>query len=320
MFEHPLDEIDSMDPEECGLLEEGLALLTEEEAESPSTKGAQKIEFQGDSTLSYLNEIGRNPLLTAKEELELATLVKQGDFEARQRMIKCNLRLVVSIAKHYTNRGMDLLDLIEDGNLGLIHALEKFDPERGFRFSTYATWWIRQNIERAIMNQSRTIRIPVHVIREMNACLKAFRHLEAHKGCEPSAEEVAHLLDKPVEDVRHVLSLNDRMASLDTPLDIDPTLSLGDAIPDDNSLTPELLLQHAELEVFVRQWLDDLGDKQRSVTERRFGLNGHSVHTLEEVADTLDITRERVRQIQVEALNILRRILKRRGISREDTL
>ena len=155
----------------------------------------------------------------------MACQVKQGDFDARQRMIECNLRLVVNIAKHYANRGMALLDLIEEGNLGLIHALEKFDPERGFRFSTYATWWIRQNIERAIMNQSRTIRIPVHVIREMNICLQAFRHLEVHKGNEPSVEEVAHLLGKPVADVRYVLNLNERIASLDTPLDIDPSLS-----------------------------------------------------------------------------------------------
>ncbi|MDD5241920.1 MAG: RNA polymerase sigma factor RpoS [Sulfuricella sp.] len=316
MLELPLNKIGSMDPEECSILEENLALLPEEDTESPK-KEMHKIEFQGDPTLSYLNEIGRNQLLTAKEERALTTLVKKGDFNARQRMIECNLRLVVSIAKHYTNRGLDLLDLIEDGNLGLIHALEKFDPERGFRFSTYATWWIRQNIERAIMNQSRTIRIPVHVIREMNACLKAFRHLEAHKGCEPSAEEVAHLLGKPVEDVRHVLGLNDRMASLDTPLDIDPTLSLGDAIPDDSNLLPELKLQHSQLETLTRGWLSELGDKQRSVTERRFGLNGHAIHTLEEVADTLDITRERVRQIQLEALQSLRRSLAQKGVSKE---
>ena len=281
--------------------------------ESPS-------EHQFDPTLIYFNEIGQNELLSAAEEYTLACRVKQGDFDARQRMIECNLRLVVNIAKHYASRGMALLDLIEEGNLGLIHALEKFDPERGFRFSTYATWWIRQNIERAIMNQSRTIRIPVHVIREMNICLQAFRHLEAHKGNEPSVEEVAHLLGKPVADVRYVLNLNERMASLDTPLDIDTTLSLSDALPDENTLSPELQLQHTELVALVRQWLEELGDKQRSVIERRFGLNGHAIHTLEEVADTLDITRERVRQIQVEALKLLRRSLKRKGISRDDTL
>ncbi|MCE5181649.1 MAG: RNA polymerase sigma factor RpoS [Betaproteobacteria bacterium] len=317
MLELPLDEIDLMDSEGCDILDEGLALLSEDEIESLPPKKASRIEFQGDSTLSYLNEISRNPLLTAKEERELATLVRQGDFNARQRMIKCNLRLVVSIAKHYTNRGLDLLDLIEDGNLGLIHALEKFDPERGFRFSTYATWWIRQNIERAIMNQSRTIRIPVHVIREMNACLKAARHLEAHKGCEPTTEEVAHLLGKPVEEVRHVLSLNDRTASLDTPLDVDPTLSLGDAIPDENCLLPEMKLQYSQLETLTQEWLSELGDRQRNVTERRFGLNGHTAQTMNEVADTLDISRERVRQIQLEALQSLRRSLAQKGISKE---
>jgi RNA polymerase nonessential primary-like sigma factor len=277
-------------------------------------------EHQSDPLLIYFKEIGQNELLSAAEEYALTCRVKQGDFDARQRVIECNLRLVVNIAKHYASRGMALLDLIEEGNLGLIHALEKFDPERGFRFSTYATWWIRQNIERAIMNQSRTIRIPVHVIREMNLCLQAFCHLEVHQGSEPSVEQVAHLLDKPVADVRYVLNLNERIASLDTPLNIDPTLSLCDALPDENALSPELQLQHTEIEALVRQWLGELGGKHRCVIERRFGLNGHAIHTLEEVAETLELTRERVRQIQVEALKLLRRSLKRKGISRDDTL
>ncbi|HUX64243.1 RNA polymerase sigma factor RpoS [Sulfuricella sp.] len=298
----------------------GKAALEEEKADVAPELKENPSEHQSDPMLIYFNEIGQNELLSAAEEYTLACRVKLGDFDARQRMIECNLRLVVNIAKHYVSRGMALLDLIEEGNLGLIHALEKFDPERGFRFSTYATWWIRQNIERAIMNQSRTIRIPVHVIREMNICLQAFRHLEAHKNHEPSVEEVAHLLGKPVADVRYVLNLNERIASLDTPLDIDPSLSLCDALPDENTLSPELQLQHTELEALVRQWLEELGDKQRCVIERRFGLNGHAIHTLEEVADTLDITRERVRQIQVEALKLLRRSLKRKGISRDDTL
>ncbi len=296
------------------------AALEEEKTDVAQELKGSPSERQSDSTLIYFNEIGQNELLSAAEEYALACRVKQGDFDARQRMIECNLRLVVNIAKHYASRGLALLDLIEEGNLGLIHALEKFDPERGFRFSTYATWWIRQNIERAIMNQSRTIRIPVHVIREMNLCLQAFRHLEVHKGNEPSVEEVAHLLGKPVADVRYVLNLNERMASLDAPLDIDPALSLIDALPDETILSPELQLQHAELVEFVHQWLNELGDKQRCVIERRFGLNGHAIYTLEEVADTLEITRERVRQIQVEALKLLRLRLKRKGISRDDTL
>lgn len=172
--------------EDC-FLDEEFSEYAEELAESLSDSAARIDEFQADVTLTYLNEIGKNALLTAKEEQGLVTRAREDDFEARQRMIEYNLRLVVSIAKHYINRGMALLDLVEEGNLGLIHAMKKFAPERGFRFSSYATWWIRQNIERAIMNQSRTILIPVHVIREMNSCLQAFRHLEAHKGAVPSA-------------------------------------------------------------------------------------------------------------------------------------
>src|SRR5574340_522249 len=261
----PSDEPDDLTPDESEAEQPAVADTGEDLA------SAILDEPQVDVTQLYLNEIGQAPLLTAEEEVALARRTVLGDFEARQTMIERNLRLVVNIAKHYANRGLTLLDLVEEGNLGLIHALEKFDPERGFRFSTYATWWIRQNIERAVMNQSRTIRIPVHVIREMNTCLQAFRHLEAHKGNEPSAEEVAHLLDKPVNSVRYVLNLNERIASLDTPLDIDPSLSLGDAIPDDNNMPPEVLLQNAELEVLVQQWLDELGDKQRCVVARRFG-------------------------------------------------
>ena len=303
--------------EEDEFLSEDKASLDEEGAElSPEVK-EYTGDHSSDPTLLYFNEIGQNALLSAAEEYALARRVIQGDFEARQRMIECNLRLVVNIAKRYANRGLALLDLIEEGTLGLIHALEKFDPERGFRFSTYATWWIRQNIERAIMNQSRTIRIPVHVIREMNTCLQAFRHLEAHRGNEPSAEDVAHLLDKPVADVRYALSLNERTASLDTPLDIDPNLSLGDAIPDENIPPPEAQLQQAQLETLVQQWMGELGSKQRCVVERRFGLNGHPIHTLGKVAETLEITRERVRQIQIEAMQSLRHILTRNGLSKE---
>jgi RNA polymerase nonessential primary-like sigma factor len=186
-------------------------------AASPDT------DFLGDVTQLYLNEIGANPLLTAEEELALSRQVRLGDFEARQTMIERNLRLVVNIAKHYLNRGIPLLDLVEEGNLGLIHALEKFDPERGFRFSTYATWWIRQNIERAIMNQSRTIRLPVHVVKELNQVLRAQRQLEAASNGDTTVEEVARRLDRPVEDVRAILALNEHTASLDAPLDIDPS-------------------------------------------------------------------------------------------------
>ena len=274
-------------------------------------------DLRGDATQIYLNEIGQNALLSADEERALARRVREGDFEARQRMIECNLRLVVNIAKHYMNRGMALLDIIEEGNLGLMHALEKFDPERGFRFSTYATWWIRQNVERAIMNQSRTIRLPVHIIKELNIYLRAFRHLEAHTEKEPTVDDVAALLDKPVDEVRYILSLNERMASLDAPLDIDPGLSIAEAIPDEQSMMPELQLQTAEVEHWVREWLGHLNEKQRRVIEARFGLNGAEMATLEQVAADLDITRERVRQIQMEALQSLRRVLKRHGVSKD---
>jgi len=278
---------------------------------------AVEPEFFNDATQIYLNEIGANPLLTPEQELALARLSRKGDDAARQKMIEHNLRLVVNIAKHYLNRGMPLLDLVEEGNLGLIHALDKFDPERGFRFSTYATWWIRQNIERAIMNQSRTIRLPVHVVKELNAVLRAMRHLEASSARETGIEEIAQLLDKSVAEVRQVLALNEHVASLDAPLDIDPSLSIGESLADDSAETPEIQIQTSEVEHLVAEWIGMLGDKQRQVIEARYGLNGKEVATLEELAERLTLTRERVRQIQIEALAQLRRILKRRGVSKD---
>jgi RNA polymerase nonessential primary-like sigma factor len=310
MDEEDVIEDDVVEPE---LNEEQDSEESQEEAEATTTGG----ELLSDVTQIYLNDIGHNALLTPDQERELARRVVMGDFEARQKMIEHNLRLVVNIAKHYINRGMALLDLIEEGNIGLMHALEKFDPERGFRFSTYATWWIRQSIERAIMNQSRTIRLPVHVIKELNVYLRAQRHLEAQMGREPTAEDVAHLLGKPVDDVRRVLNLNERMASLDAPLDIDPMLSIGESIPDEQQEGPEAVFHNAEVERYVREWLGQLNDKQRMVIERRYGLNGYDVCTLEDLAESLSLTRERVRQIQIEALEGLRRLLRRRGVTKE---
>ncbi len=292
--------------------------------EVPAAVPVCETEFEFDEILDvtqiYLNEIGREALLTPEEEHDLAVRMRAGEFEARQVLIEHNLRLVVNIAKHYINRGLTLLDLIEEGNLGLMHALEKFDPERGFRFSTYATWWIRQNIERAIMNQSRTIRLPVHVIKELNGCLRAQRHLEMHGVPDARPEDIAALTGKPVEDVRRVLALNDRVASLDAPLDIDPSLSIGEAIADEGSEMPEDMLATAEVERFVQEWLGELPEKHRWVIERRFGLNNQEVSTLEDLAEVLKVTRERVRQIQLEALQTLRRILRRRGISKDGLL
>jgi len=277
-------------------------------------------EFLSDVTQLYLNEIGANPLLTAEEELALTRLVRSGDFDARQIMIERNLRLVVNIAKHYLNRGIPLLDLVEEGNLGLMHALEKFDPERGFRFSTYATWWIRQNIERAIMNQSRTIRLPVHVVKELNQVLRAQRSVEAEGGGQSTLEEVARRLDKPIEDIRGILALSEHTASLDAPLDIDPSLSIGESLADDHLETLDQQVHTSEVEALVGEWLELLSDKQRFVIRHRYGFDETEVKTLEELAEQLGLTRERVRQIQLEALGQLRRILKRHGMSRDALL
>jgi RNA polymerase nonessential primary-like sigma factor len=286
----------------------------------PALDSDAYFEETHDVTQLYLNEIGREALLKPEEEQALTLRVRRGDFEARQQMIQHNLRLVVNIAKHYVNRGMSLLDLVEEGNLGLMHALDKFEPERGFRFSTYATWWIRQNIERAIMNQSRTIRLPVHVIKELNIYLRAQRHLEMHGASDIGPEDIAHLTGHDVRDVRRIMALNERVASLDAPLDIDPSLSIGEAIADENSEMPEDMLQNFEVERYVRDWLAELSEKHRWVIERRFGLNSQEIATLEDLAAQLGVTRERIRQIQVEALHMLRRILKRRGMSKDGLL
>lgn len=279
-----------------------------------------EIELLEDVTQLYLSEIGAKPLLTPEEELATSRLVRQGDFSARQRMIEHNLRLVVNIAKHYLNRGIPLLDLVEEGNLGLIHALEKFDPERGFRFSTYATWWIRQNIERGIMNQSRTIRLPVHIVKEINVVLRAMRHLESEDKRDSTVDRIAALIDRPVDDVRRILSLNEHIASLDAPLEIDPNHTIGENIADEGSADPESLLQESEIGLLVDDWLAQLSERQRSVIERRYGLNGADVATLDAIATDLGLTRERVRQIQIEGLDRLRKIIKRGNISRDSLL
>jgi RNA polymerase nonessential primary-like sigma factor len=285
--------------------------------ETPPEDDYAGADFLSDVIQLYFNEIGHNHLLTVGEELRFARLAKAGEFEARQKMIEHNLRLVVNIAKRYTGRGLALLDLIEEGNLGLIHAIKKFDPERGFRFSTYATWWVRQSIERAIMYQSRTIRLPVHVIKDLNMVLRARRHLETHSDHEPTAEDVAHLLEREPEGVRRLLVLNERMASLDAPPDVDSMLLVGESLVDEGSLTPQACMELAEIEQQVTQWLQQLSERQRSVIERRYGLNGADICTLEQVAQDLSLTRERVRQIQLEALSSLRRILRRSGIDRD---
>ena len=276
--------------------------------------------FIEDITQIYLHEIGATPLLTAEEEAKLSRAARAGDFLARQHMIEANLRLVVSIARHYRERGLPLDDLIEEGNLGLIHALEKFDPERGFRFSTYATWWIRQNVERAIMNQSRTVRLPVHVIKELNIVLRAIRRLDRERGelhDDPGAmlEDLARLLDRPVAEIRKLLAFNERSASLDSPLEIDAELSISDSIADETAEDPAARLAQHEAEMLVADWVKQLTDRQRLVVERRYGLCGHEATTLEHIATDLGLTRERVRQVQMEALSKLRKRIAQDGLT-----
>ncbi len=248
-----------------------------------------------DATRLYLSEIESSPLLTAQEEVHYARRAQQGDAAARSKMIECNLRLVVKIARRYMNRGLALLDLIEEGNLGLIRAVEKFDPERGFRFST--------------------IRLPIHIIKELNVCLRTVRELTQTLEHEPTPEEVALLLNKPVEDVKRLLSLNERATSVDLPAGKDSDRPLLDILPDEQSQEPDVIMQDEDIVMLVDEWLNELEEKQKEVIVRRFGLHGYERSTLEEVGHALGVTRERVRQIQIDALKRLKRILESRGFS-----
>lgn len=268
-----------------------------------------------DATQIYLNEIGFSPLLSPEEEVHFGRLAQKGDPAGRQRMIESNLRLVVKIARRYLNRGLSLLDLIEEGNLGLIRAVEKFDPERGFRFSTYATWWIRQTIERALMNQTRTIRLPIHVVKELNIYLRAARELTQKLDHEATAEEIADYLDKPVGTVKKMLGLNERISSVDYPLGGESDKPLIETLADEHESGPESSLVDVDVRQHVDDWLAELTEKQMEVVIRRFGLRGHEAATLEEVGEEIGLTRERVRQIQVEALKKLRRVLEKQGLS-----
>ena len=272
-----------------------------------------------DPTRIYLKEIETSTLLTAEEEVHYSRLALKGDIAARDKMIECNLRLVVKISRRYMNRGLALLDLIEEGNLGLMKAVEKFDPERGFRFSTYATWWIRQTIERGLMNQTRTIRLPVHVIKELSIYLRAARKLTQELKREATADDVATLLNKPVQTVTKMFKLADRVSSLDIPLG-DGEHPLLDIIPDENNIDPSSILQDESVLENLDEWLDELDEKQRDVVVRRFGLRNHHRGTLEEVGVELGLTRERIRQVQLDALSKLRRILERNGYSKENVI
>lgn len=286
-----------------------------------ATTTAQTIETEKslnlDATQIYLSEIGISPLLTAEEEVYYSRLSLRGDDAARRRMIESNLRLVVKISRRYLNRGLALLDLVEEGNLGLIRAVEKFDPERGFRFSTYATWWIRQTIERAIMNQTRTIRLPIHVVKELNIYLRTARELAQELDHEPTAEDIAIKLDKPVLDVSKMLKLNERVTSVDAPIGGANEKGLLDIVSAGDHYSPEPTAMSHDINDSLVRWLNELNTKQREVLARRFGLLGHEPSTLEVVGREIGLTRERVRQIQVEALRRMQDILKNQGLSIE---
>ncbi len=298
----------------------------------PSREGVIKPGHEtaehGDALQNYLREIGRLALLTPQEEFETATRARGGDFAARQAMIEHNLRLVVSIAKNYMGRGLPLIDLIEDGNLGLMHAIDKFDPDRGFRFSTYSSWWIRQSIQRALMHQARLVRLPVHVVRDLNQVLRTRRALEAqaaHFGDGDRAgvriEELASALGRPVADVAALLNLAEMPASLDAPVDRASTEAdaetLLDAVADEQSVDPMSLALGHEVETLLSHGLDSLNAREREVLVGRYGLGAREAETLEVLAARLKLTRERVRQIQQEALAKLRRSMVRNGVDKQ---
>ncbi|MDT8399786.1 MAG: RNA polymerase sigma factor RpoS [Pseudomonadales bacterium] len=273
-----------------------------------------------DATRLYLNEIGCSPLLNAEQEVMLSRQVRQGDAESKKKMIESNLRLVVRLARNYLNKGLCFLDLVEEGNLGLIRAVEKFDPELGYRFSTYATWWIKQNIERALINQTRIIRLPVHVMKDVLSCERAARELAVINEREASAEEIAEHLDKTIKQVKKLMKFNTPVYSADAPLARDSSRTLLDTIADRQVSDPAAILEERNMKLNLDNWLDRLSRKQSEIVARRFGLRGYETTTLENVGKEVGLTRERVRQIQMEALAKLRRMLEREGLSIDSLL
>jgi len=284
---------------------------------SETTRTRRGAAAEPDATRLYLAEIGFSPLLTAEEEIHYSRRALKGDEAARKRMIVSNLRLVVKIARRYLNRGLPLLDLIEEGNLGLMHAVEKFDPERGFRFSTYATWWIRQNIERAIMNQARTIRLPIHVAKEINVYLRAARRLHQELDRAPSADEIGELLDREPAEVDRMLAFHDQQCTGGTVMSHDGERDVFDLLPDESVAESGADCQSRDVHWIIEHWLERLPEKQREVVLRRFGLHGHETATLEQVGEAIGVTRERTRQIQMEALGRLHRLLQSQGLRKD---
>ena len=297
--------------------------LTDAEEMPPEAAALDADVDLGDTLQSYLRDIRRAPLLSAQEEQATATRARAGDFAARQQMIERNLRLVVSIAKHYVGRGLPMIDLIEEGNLGLMHATSKFEPERGFRFSTYASWWIRQSIERAIMHQARLIRLPVHVVRELNQVLKARRALETRQrqaadGERPAGvDEIARELGRPAHEVAALLKLAEQPSSLDTPLERDGGESMLDTVADEQTLDPLGTTLSHEAQRLLERGLSELNEREREVLAGRYGLHDRQPETLEDLAARLGLTRERIRQIQNESLLKLKRRMAQRGVDRD---
>lgn len=297
--------------------------LVNQEIDADELKQVLAAELSADLVQRYLQQISSKPLFTPEQELIVANQAKDGDFAARQAMIEHNLRLVVSIAKTYMNRGLPFPDLIEEGNLGLMHALDKFEPQRGFRFSTYATWWIRQSIEKALMSQVRTVRLPVHVIREINQVLRAMRYLEqalASEGRSPDIDDIASLTGKTIEDVADALAMAEHTTSLDAPRDLDPGSSLLDLISDKRSAGPDQEVEKYQFEEKLRSWLKGLKDDQRRVITRRYGLDNQEPATLEELSKEVGLSKERIRQIQQEALVKLKKYLQSHGLDKDTVL
>ena len=322
VFPEAEEDLELLDEVYTVFIDEGIDVLdkpetgkTEEEIEEELQIGALADKASSDPVRVYLREIGRFPLLTAEEEVELAKRVEKGDEEARRRLIQANLRLVVSIAKRYTGRGLSFLDLIQEGNIGLMRAVEKFDWRRGYKFSTYATWWIRQGVTRAIADQARTIRIPVHMVETINKYKRVARELEQRLGREPEPEEVAAAMeDLSVEKARQIVKIRRKPASIEALVGEDGDSRLKDFLPDEETISPEDLASHSLLKSKIREVLDSLEPRERKVLELRFGLKGDRPKTLEEVGKVFNVTRERVRQIEAKALRRLRHPSRAKGL------
>lgn len=312
--EENLEELDEL---YAALLEQGVEITDQKDAliwdkdDDDAEVGADSDDYikdiADDSVRLYLREIGKIPLLTGEQEISLAKRIEEGDKAAKDAMAEANMRLVVSIAKKYIGRGLDLLDLIQEGNTGLLRAVEKFDYRKGFKFSTYATWWIRQAITRAIADQARTIRIPVHMVETINKLIRTQRRLVQELGREPLPEEIAAEMEMDVDKVNHILKIKQDIVSLEAPVGEEEDSQLGDFIADEDSLTPEEAATHQLLKEHVNAVLQLLTPREQKIVRMRFGLEDGRSHTLEEVGQEFGVTRERIRQIEAKALAKLRK-------------